>query len=82
MGRKHDQHSKPTPKLSRAAASRRVVTAAHGNASVGHNRHSGRRGRRRLGIADPANGADLRAPGSKGMPLTGAVGPGGSLGMD
>lgn len=80
MARKHDHSSKPNPRTSPASDARRVVVAAHGNASVGHNKHSGRRGRRRLGIADPANGADLRAPGSKGMPLTGAISPGGPLG--
>ncbi len=81
MARKHDQHSKPTPKLSPDAASRRVVTAAHNSASVGHNKFSGRRGRRALGIGDPRNGANLNtAPGSRGMPLTAAISPGGPLG--
>jgi hypothetical protein len=65
--------------------SRPSVTAAHGNASVGHSQFSGRRGRRKSianAIGDPANGLSLRAPGSMGAPLTGAIGPGGSLGMD
>jgi hypothetical protein len=78
MARKHDANSKPHPKLSPDAASRRVVTSA-GAASVGHNLHSGRRGKRRLGIADPRNGNTLKAPGAGGPAVAPGIGPGGYL---
>jgi hypothetical protein len=55
----------------------------HGNASVGHNQHSGRRGRRRNNIiGDPANGLTGLAPGARGAPLAPGIGPGGYRGMD
>jgi hypothetical protein len=80
---KHDHRSRPSPRVSPAAASRKVVTAAHGNASVGHNQHSGRRGRRRNNIiGDPANGLTGLAPGARGAPLAPGIGPGGYRGMD
>jgi hypothetical protein len=79
MARKHDHSSKPNPRTSPASDARRVVVAAHGNASVGHNKHSGRRGPRRLGIADPANGANLKAPGAGGPAVAPGIGPGGYL---
>lgn len=79
-----DHKSKPSPRLSPDAASRKVVTVAHGNASVGHNKHSGRRGRRKSlinAIGDPANGLSMRAPGSMGAPLAPGISPGGYRGM-
>jgi hypothetical protein len=82
MARKHDHKSKPSPKLSPAAASRKVVTAAHNSASVGHGQFSGRRGRRKNEIlGDNTNGANLKAPGAMGPALAPGIGPGGYLGM-
>jgi hypothetical protein len=75
--RKFNHASKPVPRTSPVANSRKVVTAAHGNAAPGHNLHSGRRGRRSLAI-----GPDRPAPGASGPALASGIGPGGALGMD
>jgi hypothetical protein len=72
MARKFDHSSKPAPRTSPAINNRKVIVAAHGNASVGHSQFSGRRGRcsnNILGQGD--NGANLRAPGAMGPPVTG-----------
>jgi hypothetical protein len=77
MARKFDHRSKPAPRTSPAINGRRVIVPHDGNASVGHNLYSQRRGRRPKCII--AGGA--RAPGSKGPPLAPGIGPGGYRGM-
>jgi hypothetical protein len=78
---KFDHKSRPAPRTSPVANSRRVVTAHAGLAAPGHNVGSRiARRKRKYAIGDPANGLTLKAPGAGGPPLTGGIGPGGPLG--
>lgn len=70
----HD--TKPKPTLSDAAMSRRPVVAHDGKPSVHVDFNDPDT---RLQNGSPGSGS---APGSSGPPTTGAVGPGGALGMD
>jgi hypothetical protein len=82
MARKHDQFSKPHPKLSPQSVARRVVVPHLAVPSVGHSVGSRRLRRRRNGDnLLVANGASLRAPGAMGPPVTAGISPGGWNGM-